>query len=61
MSKRKEKLSVRDYSKPIMPNFHGKEGFRAYVKIVTTPPTKYDAKAASQRAADYLQKQGFIV
>ena len=56
-----KKTAIRDYSKPIMPNFHGKDGFRAYVRIVTTPPTKYDAKAESEKAADFLRKQGLTV
>ena len=47
-------LAVRDYSKPIVPIFQGKEGFRAYVQIVTTPPTKFDADAAKQKAAENL-------
>ncbi len=54
-------LAVRDYSKPIVPIFQGKEGFRAYVQIVTTPPTKFDADAAKQKAAENLRKQGLIV
>ena len=61
MSKAAKKPTIRDYSKPIMPNFRGKAGFRAYVSIVTTPPTKYDAKAESKRAADFLRKQGLTV
>ena len=56
-----KKPAVRDYSKPIMPNFHGKAGFRAYVKIVTTPPVKYDAKAAAKKAAENLRRQGLKV
>ena len=59
MSERKH--SVRDYSKPIVPLFKGKEGYRSYVKIVTTPGTKYDAKQAAQKAADNLKKQGLNV
>ena len=53
--------SIRDYSKPIVPLFKGKEGYRSYVKIVTTPGTKYDAKQAAQKAADNLEKQGLKV
>ena len=45
-------LAVRDYSKPIVPIFQGKEGFCAYVQIVTTPPTKFDADAAKKKAAE---------
>ena len=55
------KLAVRDYSKPILPIFQGKEGFRVYVQIVTTPPSKYDADEAKKRAAEKLRKQGLIV
>ena len=61
MAEATKKNTVRDYSKPIMLNLHGKEGFRAYVQIVTTPPTKYDAKAAKERAAENLRKQGINV
>ena len=50
-------LAVRDYSKPIVPIFQGKEGFRAYVQIVTNPPTKFDADAAKKKAAENLRKQ----
>ena len=53
-------LAVRDYSKPIA-IFQGKEGFCAYVQIVTTPPTKFDADAAKKKAAENLRKQGLIV
>lgn len=48
----------RDYGKPILPIFEGEAGHRAYMKIVTTPPSKYDAKEASRRAAENLHKQG---
>ena len=61
MSKEIRKTNVRDYTKPIMLNFKGKEGYRAYVEIVTTPPVKYDAKKAIEEAKDNLKKQGLIV
>lgn len=50
--------AIRDYTKPIMPRFRGKEGYKAYVKIVTTPPVRYDAAAESAKAAEFLRKQG---
>ena len=53
--------AVRDYSKPVLPIFHGKDGFREYVKIVTTPPVKYDAKAAAKEAAENLRRQGLRI
>ena len=61
MSESKRKPAVRDYSKPILPIFRGKDGFRTYVRIVTTPPTKYDAKAAREKAAENLRRQGLNV
>ena len=61
VSEQRKKPAVRDYSKPIMPNFSGKEGYRAFVEIVTTPPKKYDAQEAAREAAEKLQKQGLSV
>ncbi len=61
MVKQEKKPAVRDYSKPIMPNFSGKEGYRAFVEIVTTPPQKYDAESAARKAAKKLQEQGLSV
>ena len=55
------KTTIRDYTKPIMINFKGKEGHEAYVKIVTTQPTKYDAKKASEKAKENLRKQGLSI
>lgn len=52
------KKNDRDYSKPILLNLRGKDGFRTYVKIVTSPKVRYDAKTASQEAAKYLREQG---
>ena len=56
MSRVKE--NDRDYSRPILLNLRGKDGFRTYVKIVTSPKVRYDAKTASQEAAKYLREQG---
>ena len=61
MNRPKQKPVARDYSKPILPIFRGKDGYRAYVKIVTTPPIKYDAQAAKEKAAENLRKQGLTV
>ena len=33
----------RDYSKPMMIKFKGIEGLRAYIRLLKTPPVKYDA------------------
>ena len=61
MSKMKKNVTARDYSKPILLNLRGKKGFRTYVKIVTSPKVKYDAKAAAEKAAENLRKQGLRV
>ena len=63
MSKEVQKMSRvkendRDYSRPILLNLRGKDGFRTYVKIVTSPKVRYDARTASQEAAKYLREQG---
>lgn len=52
---------TRDYSKPILLNLKGEKGFRAYVKIVTSPRIKYNAKEASEKAAEKLRAQGFNI
>ena len=51
----------RDYSKPIVLSLRGKKGFETYVKIVTSSHKKYDAKAASEKAAKNLRRQGIDV
>lgn len=51
----------RDYSKPVVLNLHGEKGFRTYVKIATSPRSKYDAKAAAAKAAEKLRQQGLDV
>ena len=56
-----KKTTLRDYSKPIIPVFRGKKGYRAYVEIATTPPTRYNAEAEKKKAADNLRKQGLEV
>ena len=53
--------NVRDYSKPIMLKLIGIEGFRTYLKIITTPAKKYDAAAAKEKAAENLRKQELMV
>ena len=52
---------TRDYSKPIILDLRGEKGFRTYVKIVTSPKIRYDAKAAAEKAAEKLRKQGLEV
>lgn len=52
---------TRDYSKPILLNLRGEKGFRTYVKIVTSPRIRYDAKAAAEKAAENLRKQGLEI
>ena len=52
---------IRDYSKPIMIRLQGIEGFKTYVRIVTTPAKKYDAAEAMKLAAENLKKQGLTV
>ena len=56
-----KKMTLRDYSKPIIPVFRGKKGHRAYVEIATTPPTRYNAEVEKQKAAENLRRQGLIV
>lgn len=51
----------RDYSRSLHLELHGKAGHRAYVKIVTSPKSKYDAKAAAEKAAEKLRKQGLKI
>lgn len=51
----------RDYSKPVVLSLHGEKGFRTYVKIATSPRTKYDARAAAAKAAEKLRQQGLDV
>lgn len=48
----------RDYSKPMVLNLHGTEGFRKFVKLATSPSANYNAKEEAQKAADNLRKQG---
>ena len=57
----KNSFAVRDYSKPIIPVFRGKDGYRAYVEIATAPPTDYNAEEAKKRAAENLRRQGLSV
>lgn len=61
MSDPKRTTRERDYSKPILLNLRGSRGFRTYVQIVTSPRQKYDAKAAAEKAAKNLRKQGMDV
>lgn len=56
-----KKMTLRDYSKPIIPVFRGKKGHRAYVEIATTPLTRYNAEVEKQKAAENLRRQGLIV
>ena len=58
MSEKDKKTEIRDYTKPIMINFKGREGHDAYIKMVTTPPQKYNAEAEAKKAAENLRKQG---
>ena len=48
----------RDYSRAIAPVLRGEKGLRAYVKIVTSPRVRYNAKLAAEQAARNLRKQG---
>ena len=61
MSEMKNTTAARDYSKPIMLNLRGKKGYRTFVKIATTPRQKYDARAAAEKAAENLRKQGLRI
>lgn len=47
----------RDYRKSILPVFD----HDAFMKIITTPPSAFDAKEASRKAAEKLLKQGLDV
>lgn len=58
MSENIKKTETRDYSKPIMINFKGIEGHKAYIKMVTTPQKKYNAEDEAKKAAENLRKQG---
>ena len=57
----KDSIILRDYSKPMVLELKGESGLRAYIKIANSPHLKYDAKAASHRAAENLRKQGLAV
>ena len=48
----------RDYSKPMMIKFKGIEGLRAYIRLLKTPPAKYDAAKKADEALQALRKQG---
>lgn len=61
MSELKNNFTLRDYSKPIMLNLQGEKGLRTYIKIITSPREKYDAKAAAERARENLRRQGVEV
>lgn len=50
-------FSSRDYRKSVYLCLHGKEGKQAFAKILTSPRTKYDAKAAAEQAAENLRRQ----
>ena len=56
-----KKPVLRDYRKPIIPVFRGVNGYRAYVEIATTPPTRYNAEEEKKKAAEFLKEQGLIV
>lgn len=59
--KKPKRLPARDYSKPIVLDLRGEKGLLAYIKIVTTPRVKYDAKAAAEKAREKLREQGMKV
>lgn len=48
----------RDYSKPMMIKFKGLEGLKAYIRLLKTPPVKYDADRKAEEALQELRKQG---
>ena len=48
----------RDYSKPMSIKFKGVQGLRAYIKLLKTPPIKYDANKKAEEALQALKKQG---
>ena len=48
----------RDYSKPMTIKFKGVQGLRAYIKLLKTPPIKYDANKKAEEALQALRKQG---
>ncbi len=58
---KKNSVVLRDYSKPMVLELRGEKGLRAYIEIANSPHLKYDAKAASKRAAENLKKQGLVV
>ena len=57
----KKKIQAIDYSNPPMLKLTGREGARAFVKILLTPRSNYDAKKEAEKAADNLRKQGMFV
>ena len=61
MDENKQKIKVRDYSKPILLNLQGEKGLRAYIQIVKSTRIKYDAKAAAEKAKENLRRQGLNI
>lgn len=53
--------NVRDYSKPIFLKLEGEQGIKAMIEILTSPRTRYDAKAEAEKAKAELRKQGLEV
>lgn len=51
-------ISVCDYSKPIVLKLEGEQGIKAMIEILTSPRTRYDAKAEAEKAKAELRKQG---
>ena len=54
-------ISVRDYSKPIVLKLEGEQGIKVMIEILTSPRTRYDAKAEAEKAKAELRKQGLEV
>ena len=48
----------RDYSKPLMIKLKGIRGLREYIRLLKTPPVKYDATKKAEEALQALRRQG---
>lgn len=53
--------TVRDYSKPIVLKLEGEQGIKAMIEILTSPKTRYNAKAEAEKAKAELRKQGLEI
>ena len=59
MSEKDKKTEIRDYTKPIMINFKGREGHEAYIKMVTTPPRNIMRKLRQKKLLRIYENRAF--